>query len=251
MKTGERIKLMRVLHGLDQHGAADLTNIQQAKVAKYETGKHVPRLGVVAKFAEAFNCRQRWLMEGLGEPFTFCYSILPPPSRDPKRAGERSGEDLRQLLPLLFSETRLKEYYVVRVGKTTDKIFVFGLGLGWTLVIKAERGMNTYIEYAISELAKAQEINISQEEFDLVLGDDIEHSAAQLRLLFDSLMFQDSGGLFQDYLEAANIRERRKIWKFRMVLSIRDDEGITQDEAQRRIEEAMLDYNIMHSYENK
>lgn len=249
MTIGERIKFMRVLWGLGQHAISDVTGVQQSKIAKYELGKQVPTFRVLERFASALNCNIEWLFEGKGKPFDFCYCQLPPRDRDPQRAGARSGEDLRQLLPLFLEETGVIEYQVAKAAGTGEALYIFGLQAGYVLVIKALDGFSSHVSYALSKFQEALEITVDQKDFNALLGEDIERSAVQLRNILSAISLEPADSAIQDYLAEARLRERKKHWKFRMILSVENADGMTELKAMQLIEEVLLSNNIGYTYD--
>ena len=54
-RIGEKIKDLRNQNGLTQQELADITGIQPPNLARIESGKHIPTLVVLEKYASALG----------------------------------------------------------------------------------------------------------------------------------------------------------------------------------------------------
>jgi len=72
---GSRLTQARVELGLSQAELAERTGIAPAQISRYESGRNIPRAGVVVKLAKALDVSSQWLITGT---FPFDRQLGPP-----------------------------------------------------------------------------------------------------------------------------------------------------------------------------
>ncbi|WP_306534463.1 helix-turn-helix domain-containing protein [Geobacter sp.] len=236
MHIGERIKLLRLLHGMGQQELADAINVQQAKVPKYEGGRHVPRSKMLAEIARALECNAKWLSTGEGAPFLCGAFSVPARCYDGKeRAVTRVVSDLSILLPSLIAEQQVSDVYVARVSDLPNLIALFPLQEGGILIIQARDGFCVELDEIVRSLKMLRRAEITYAQFETFFGQAAESHAARRELLdsFELLLRGECLAQLEEFIRRVSYR---KIWKVRTVITLKNEEGITESEAREMIQ---------------
>ncbi len=64
---GERLRILRKIHGLTQAEFANRIQISQPGLGRYEAGLRVPDIFVTMKIVDEFGCSLEWLACGRGD----------------------------------------------------------------------------------------------------------------------------------------------------------------------------------------
>ena len=64
MSVGENIKRLRKQHNLMQQDLADMLNISNATVSSWEVNRTEPKMGMIERMCEIFNCEKSELIDG-------------------------------------------------------------------------------------------------------------------------------------------------------------------------------------------
>lgn len=160
MRTGERIKLLRVLHGYNQTYIANLVGTTQRCITGMESARTAPRAAVLNLISDVFGCSREWLDSG--EPPAFKqfwgYAEIPPERivKLERPTLSRKLNELHDLLQTLFvdflRENKVSEVFVVNDPNGIRKLFLFPLALPVTFILKSSIEFWDSVEYVIAEL---------------------------------------------------------------------------------------------------
>lgn len=120
MKTGEKIRYLRIKNNLTSRELSKVLNISESSISLYENGKRKPRIELIIKIADYFNVTTDFLLGVSGNPLA-----------DPEKESKADfSEVLENIITLLNTRN-----YIIFDGKDVDDktVIIFKNNLNFVL----------------------------------------------------------------------------------------------------------------------
>ena len=115
MKTGERIKLLRILAGFTQTYIADIADQEQRNISMIESSRYRPATKILEILADLFSCSLNWL--AYGEPPAYHqlwgYAEVPPKSITQIHKMDKINKILQTLFVAFLMKNSIHSYYLI------------------------------------------------------------------------------------------------------------------------------------------
>lgn len=256
---GDRLKLLRILHGLSQNDLSGALGIHQSKIVYYEAGKVAPRQKMVKRIASFFDCNPRWLSEGQPPAFRLAWSELPPPRYGHLNRMVRDAEHgLQELLPKFCQEHEVKRVFCF-TWEGRGSVLSIGFGDRKSsnfLMIKTDPSFGEIIRKIFYDL-KIETISIGTDDVSENVWEhlfrednDVEEGKKSLRIIFqkiksvipDQLSDNQAELYVYKYENRLKVLQQRGRWSFPCDVTVTREGGISRSDALQEVMNLLQNY---------
>lgn len=156
MKTGERLKVLRLLSGFTQAKLADITGVNRVSLVHWERGDYNPSTYSAKSLAAVLSCRPDYIL--CGSPLIDGAVWGPCLPKNIKYLDAYS-EDMKRLLPCFIEENGLENSLEITLSDS-GSIFLLGKSDGNAHLLMVPAGLRDIVGLATQHLGVTVSLNM-------------------------------------------------------------------------------------------
>ena len=225
MDISDRIKFIRLVNGYRQADVADILDVSQNTIGKYEKGKARIRNFQLEKFCDFFNCNKAWILDGK-PPAYDCWEYweLPPKTilKKEKTIKTRQIGELKECVALYLSkflaENKASEYILGKIKNKNNLLFLLKITKKNFIIINTDATFIDVVKKSFEKLSLKKEITINKSTksdifADLLKKSDLDASKQFFKITqkkqnnYQSLLIKTARLIIKENLKIADVAD--------------------------------------------